>query len=230
MTCWRTFFALLLASLCPGVALAEMPRSGEPVPESASASSAALKRPSQFLPRAYLGALWLVPDEREHSNDWAGALLGAEAAYRYDYFAGAAFLQGGAGLSMVFASAGLAAGVGMGPTPGLRVDLLLGGGFDYYSWGFGFLSDDPGVTEWLPFVGPRFHAAYAFGAGRTHFEIGAFMAWETNPMRIERSYSYVETPWLCMNSCEPYTTEAHHVVGGSRALFALMLGIPIDSR
>jgi hypothetical protein len=92
------------------------------------------------------------------------------------------------------------------------------------------LSDDPGVTVVLPFAGPRLRVAYAFGNQQARFVLGVLGAWESNFWREERNYAYVETPWLCWDSCESYTTQAHHVVGGNRFLAALTFGGAIGVR
>jgi len=227
-----TFFATLAGvSALSGVALAapaEPADTDDDADDASEEPAPAAETPepnSELAVHAYPGAFYILADPREGNG--GGALVGVEAAYRHGNLVGATFLEGGLGFPM-FASAGLAAGVGFHTTPGPRVDLLLAGGVDYYLWGAGFLSDDPGVTVALPFAGPRVRAAYAFRAGPRHFEMGALFAWEINLTRAERTYSYTERPWLCFDSCQPYTTEAHHVVGGSRAMLALTFGGSFD--
>jgi hypothetical protein len=225
---WAT---LAIVSALHGVALADAPDAdevdGDASDQPEPAAPVAQPR-SELLLHNYPGAVHLTPDPREGDAYWADVLIGTEGAYRYGSFIGSAFVQGGLGLPL-FVSGGVAAGLSLHRTPGPRIDVLLSGGLDYYcNWGVGILSDDPGVSLVLPFAGPRVRAAYAFGRGRGHFEIGALLAWETNLTRTERSYSYVETPWLCSDSCAPYTTQAHHVVGGTKTLVALTLGGTID--
>lgn len=130
---------------------------------------------------------------------------------------------GAAAFSAIGSLGGLA-GVHLGSR--FSMSALLSGGVHHYGGvGAGLLSDDPGVSGSVPYLGGRLLLGYSFGKQRRYF-IGLSGSVEEDLERQRKSVTYVEEPWLFGG--EPYTATSEHTIGQTTWTGLLMFGRKFD--
>lgn len=141
------------------------------------------------------GTEWFVHTGGLGGPDFAGVVHGATLIGRYDSIAFGGMVEGAASFGT---RVGLAATGGWSyrTTSGWGFDLLGAAGVHRYDGiGRGILSDDPGVSGTLPFVGARARGVYVFGKGARHFQLGLGATYDHDLGHVTRTYEYQETSW-----------------------------------
>jgi hypothetical protein len=179
------------------------------------------RRPAPGRDLSILGSVGLMtyPDE-------GGFLGGISVLYRSGLLGVGGFAEVG-GLLMSMVSGGGMAGVAFRTDGGFRAEVLGTAGIRHYEgWGTALLSDDPGASATLPFVGLGARLGYVFSRSRRgHFNLGGFLAVDRDLWRETKTYSYQSGGWLDDTSSEVSETQ---IVGGTRFAFGLTLGATID--
>jgi hypothetical protein len=158
--------------------------------------------------------------------DEGGFLGGISVLYRSGLLGVGGFAEAGGLLMSMFSGGGMA-GVAFRADGGFRAELLGTAGIRHYEgWGAALLSDDPGASATLPYVGLSARLGYIFSRSRRgHCNLGGFLAVDRDLWRERKTYHYQDGGWLDDTSSDVSQTR---VVGGTRFAFGLTAGATID--
>jgi hypothetical protein len=91
-----------------------------------------------------------------------------------------------------------------------------------------FLSDDPGASGGIGFVGGRCGATFLVGTGKdesTRASLGLMLSIEHDLSRYTVTYSYIDSPWFDLEGSPPVERVATVEIGQDRA--ALLLAVTL---
>lgn len=155
--------------------------------------------------------------------------LGFNAALRWAFFTAGVGVEGKTAVLRSVGDIHAFAGIAV-PWSHARLEVLGILGQHYYpSWGTTLLSDDPGVTTTLNYVGARVQFYYDFFPNnKVGLLLGPYAEYDNDSERKRFDYTYTEQPWLNLDgSNQPYQVNGHQVVGASYFSLGMTVGVRI---